>query len=799
MKNLYKLLLVGAITFFATKPISTNAQVNTIDSLALVDLYNSTGGPYWKHNKNWLNGPVSKWDGIYLSGNRVSMIYLNDNRLTGNLPSSIGNLDSLVALSLYSNRLKDSIPSTIKNLIKLTELELSHNKLTGGIPIGIGKLVNLKKLSLADNNLKGEIPVAIGNLANLQEIWLYDNLLSASIPSAIGNLVNLKRLWIYNNSLSGNIPTSIGNLVQLTDLSLGGNKLTGAIPASITNLINLHVLDLSYNQLTDDIPSLPASLGKSYDGYFNRLKLDHNMLTGNIPTLGNDSSKRSFDDFNLSYNKLTGNIPSYIGYFTISYDYGEFDLSHNNLTGSIPVSFKNLVTPEIYLDHNDLTGEIPIDFGNLTLKAYYGSIVTADLSYNKLSGTIPASLNKMSDQNIILNLSHNKLSGSIPQTLGNKDVFYLLDLSNNELSGSIPGSIYQLYNLSYLYLDSNQLSGKLNDNITNLGGLSKLNLSHNNLSGALPKSLDSAIYLRNFYLSTINLSHNSFSGNIKNINALNGVTSLDLSSNQFSGDLPQSLFKNFYNLEFLSLAKNQFTGNIPSSLTRTYYIKSIDVSNNLLGEKVPAFLTKLEDLYSLNIAHNSYTFDGLETIVLHGYETFQYGHQAIIPVKKSNNVLYVNTGGTLSNNTYKWFKDGALVSTITGDSTFTPTASGNYSVEATNSIATELTLYSDTITFSAFTEGQQNNMAAIKAGDKNSFSVYPNPAKTTATVVFNETGNCTIKLTDVSGRVLQTKTVTAVKDGNILQLDVSNYAAGMYLIIIVNNKGQSHILKLRKE
>ena len=109
------------------------------------------------------------------------------------------------------------------------------------------------------------------------------------------------------------------------------------------------------------------------------------------------------------------------------------------------------------------------------------------------------------------------------------------------------------------------------------------------------------------------------------------------------------------------------------------------------------------------------------------------------------------------------------------------------------------TLYSDTTTLNALTAGQQNNIAALQANDKNNFSVYPNPAKTTATVVFNETGNCTIKLTDVSGRVLQTKTVTAVKDGNILQLDVSNYAAGMYLIIIVNNKGQSHILKLRKE
>jgi hypothetical protein len=33
---------------------------NVNDSLALVDLYNSTNGPSWTIHNNWLTGPVKK-------------------------------------------------------------------------------------------------------------------------------------------------------------------------------------------------------------------------------------------------------------------------------------------------------------------------------------------------------------------------------------------------------------------------------------------------------------------------------------------------------------------------------------------------------------------------------------------------------------------------------------------------------------------------------------------------------------------------------------------------------------------
>jgi len=248
------------------------------------------------------------------------------------------------------------------------------------------------------------------------------------------------------------------------------------------------------------------------------------------------------------------------------------------------------------------------------------------------------------------------------------------------------------------------------------------------------------------------------------------------------------------------LTHNKLIGNIPSTFNNLTKLKKLTVRDNRLSGSLPSFLGTMPALKRLNILHNYYTFDGIEALAQNNnLDTFKYERERKIDIHQTNNTLSVYAGGTLSNNTYKWFKDGALVSTITGDSTFTPTAGGNYNVEVTNTIATELTLYSDTINISATTITQQNNIAAIKADDKRSFSVYPNPAKTIATVVFNETGNCIVRLTDISGRVLQTKTITAVKGVNTLQLDVSKYAKGIYLVTITNEKNECRAVKLNKE
>src|SRR5687768_5680256 len=106
--------------FFLLFINESKTQVPAImqDSLALVDLYDSTNGNNWTNKTGWLTGPVKNWFGIQLNSNGFGIgIGLHSNGLTGNIPASIGNFSQLQALTLgsyvgISNQMSGTIPST---------------------------------------------------------------------------------------------------------------------------------------------------------------------------------------------------------------------------------------------------------------------------------------------------------------------------------------------------------------------------------------------------------------------------------------------------------------------------------------------------------------------------------------------------------------------------------------------------------------------------------------------------------------------------------------------------------------
>jgi Leucine-rich repeat (LRR) protein len=272
----FHLILIIGTTFIST--LCYTQSVNKNDSLALVDLYNSTNGSGWPRHQNWLNGPVSTWFGVTVTGSRVTQLTLELDELTGSLPASIGNLTELTYLDFYHNNLTGNLPASIGNLTKLTQLHLEVNFFTGSIPSSFGNLVNVIYYYLNNNELSGSIPDSFGNLSSVVLLYLDDNQLSGSIPSSIGNLINLSGLYLYNNKLTGSIPSSIGNLKKLTSISMGNNMLSGSIPASIGNLSELTNLGLDNNKFSGNIPASLGNLDK-----LTYLSLNYNQLTGKIP------------------------------------------------------------------------------------------------------------------------------------------------------------------------------------------------------------------------------------------------------------------------------------------------------------------------------------------------------------------------------------------------------------------------------------------------------------------------------------------------------------------------------------
>ena len=77
---------------------------------------------------------MSKWQGLTVSGGRVTRIRLPSLRLDGVLPAVLGSLGALVSLDLSSNSLSGPIPEQIGNLTALDTLRLHGNELSGCVP-----------------------------------------------------------------------------------------------------------------------------------------------------------------------------------------------------------------------------------------------------------------------------------------------------------------------------------------------------------------------------------------------------------------------------------------------------------------------------------------------------------------------------------------------------------------------------------------------------------------------------------------------------------------------------------------
>ena len=328
----------------------------------LVALYHSTDGPNWHNNANWLsNEPIGKWHGVQAgTDGRVKQLALNDNNLTGPLPSELGQLERLTDLVMFNNRISGVIPPDIGQLARLRRLFLESNGMSGPIPPELGQLENLVLLHLFNNELSGSIPPELGRLEALTDLSLSNNNLTGSIPHQLGQLKNLVLLSLSNNNLTGSIPHQLGQLSNLVTFYAFNNKLTGQIPSDLGNLSDLLRFSLSSNELSGDIP---PELGRLNDVL--GMSLSNNRLTGQIPAELVNLPR--LVHLHLDNNQLSGIIPSEIGRLDRLAD---LRLNDNELSGTVPQEIGGLtLLKTLNLENNtDLTGPLPVTLANLSLE-----------------------------------------------------------------------------------------------------------------------------------------------------------------------------------------------------------------------------------------------------------------------------------------------------------------------------------------------------------------------------------------------------------------------------------------------
>lgn len=631
------------------------------DSLALVAFYNSTNGPGWYDHTNWLTvEPIVNWMGVTVKNGRVTALNFFANNLTGSIPDSIAELDSLLSLDIEDCQLTGPIPASLGKLSRLAAINLYNNQLSGNIPAELGNLKNLNTLDLTHNHLTGGIPASLGNLSNLGVLYLASNQLTGSIPSSLGNLSRLAEFYLCYNQLTGDVPASLFNMTNVVDLLLNDNYLSGSIPSNLGPLEHLSRLWLYNNRF---IFSGMEKIAKKYflvqDVSYSPQATIHLTKTANVLSVSGGGTLA-----NNTYKWYLNGVENIAvtGDSTLTIDANAYGDYYVNITNKIATKL-TLQSDTLYIMNKD-DSLVLVDLYNNTngpgwihnqnwlttapVRNWYGVTVVHGkvsrllLPANGLSGSIPASIGSLSGL-ITLNLSTNNLTGSIPVSIGDISALKHLMLQNNKLTGYIPSSLGNLIKLDSISLAGNTLNGSIPAALGNLSSLVYLNLSSCQLSDSIPSAL----------------------GN------LSGLTYLSLNDNHLTGIIPASI-GSLYNLHYLQLYSNKLSGLIPSSLHNLY------------------------SLYNFNLSNNQFTFDSLENLLKQSLSVIYYP-QANIPLHIHNNKLSVSAGGTLNNNVYRLFKDGTLISAQTGDSTFTIAGNARYYVTVSNSFAYLLTLYTDTL------------------------------------------------------------------------------------------------------
>ncbi|KDP44944.1 hypothetical protein JCGZ_01444 [Jatropha curcas] len=309
---------------------------------------------------------------------RLDVLSISFNYLGNDLSflCSLTNTTNLRVLALNLNNFGGAIPECISNLsTALSILWLDNNMISGSMPGGIGKLVNLEDLKLWNNHLSGNLHPSIGKLQKLVLLNLAINEFSGKIPYSLGNLTLVTEMYMDRNNFQGTIPLSLGNCQNLLALGLSSNSLTGPIPPQVFSLASLSIyLDLSENNF---IGALPSEVGNLKN--LGQLFVHDNMLSGKIPAgLGSCVSLEKLD---LHGNHFQGSIPPSL---TSLRGLQEIDFSHNNLSGKIPEFFASFILLlKLNLSFNDFEGIMP------TKGLFKNATITSVMGNRKLCGGIP--------------------------------------------------------------------------------------------------------------------------------------------------------------------------------------------------------------------------------------------------------------------------------------------------------------------------------------------------------------------------------------------------------------------------
>ncbi|XP_056689995.1 leucine-rich repeat receptor protein kinase HPCA1-like, partial [Spinacia oleracea] len=262
LSKLTNLILVGC-NFIGKIPDS----IGSLSNLIFLSLNsNSFSGPIPSSIGNlsklyWLDLAENKLTGSLpvSNGTRPGLDMLHNckhfhfgrNQLSGAIPPQLLHANmTLIHMLLDNNKLTGSIPSTIGLVNKMEVIRLDWNSFSGFVPSNITNLTRVTNLLLSNNQLTGPMP-DLTEMSGLNYLDMSNNSFETSdVPSWFTTLSSLTTLIMEATQIQGDVPDTLFSLPQLQKVVLKKNRLSGILDIGDSRSSQLRVVDLQNNNIS---------------------------------------------------------------------------------------------------------------------------------------------------------------------------------------------------------------------------------------------------------------------------------------------------------------------------------------------------------------------------------------------------------------------------------------------------------------------------------------------------------------------------------------------------------------------
>ncbi|XP_015158565.1 probable leucine-rich repeat receptor-like protein kinase At1g35710 [Solanum tuberosum] len=341
---------------------------------------NITKLKYLDLSENNLNSTIPNW----LYGCKdLESLGLGRNRLEGTLFLS-GNLFEGDISELFNVR-SNFLSVGFGNTSSLTDLRLDDNKLTGALPESVGHLSMLEYFFISNNRLEGVVTEShFSKLTHLQYFAASRNNLTLKVSRNWIPPFQATDIVLRGWNIGPLFPMWLRTQKRIMNVNISDGGIHGEVPTWFWNLSSqIRFLNLSHNQFVGEVPIISTpSWTDEHEGPWT-IYLGSNNFSGPLPLISTIVS-----ELDLSNNSFSKGLSNFLcAAKNGSYRLEILNLGGNDLSEEIPDCWMNWPKLTVLiLRDNNLIGSLPRSMEVLS------NLRSLDLRRNRLNGLFPSSL-----------------------------------------------------------------------------------------------------------------------------------------------------------------------------------------------------------------------------------------------------------------------------------------------------------------------------------------------------------------------------------------------------------------------